>query len=207
MYSYIFITHKFSVLAFLLLYALKTSFLLANKYDLLDKLTKITKVPEMIISTLFLATGVYMITQSPMVGTLTYVKIALVFASIPIAIIGFKKKNKVLASVSFVLIVGAYGLAEANKSQLKKAYQTAPVAVEAQSSLELGKAIYDQNCQMCHGPNGDLGLAGSANLKISALSDEGKKDIITKGKNSMPKFNYLKENELSAVVEYIGSFK
>jgi len=207
MYQYVFIAHKYSVILFLLLYVIKTFLLLTNKNELLEKITKITKVPEMIISTLFLVTGLYMIFLSPMVSMFTYIKLVCVFASIPLAIIGFKKKNKALAALSLVLIIGSYGLAEMNKSQLKKAYQKTPIVVNSDSSIELGLAVYQRNCQMCHGENGDAGIAGSANLKLTQLSIEQQKDLLNKGKNSMPKFNFLSDKEVDAVLSYLVTMK
>jgi cytochrome c5 len=207
MYSTIFLVHKVSVILFLLLYIEKTLLLLVNKNELLEKVTKFSKIPEMIISATFLITGVYMITQTPMVSVFTYIKLGCVFAAIPLAIVGFKKKNKILASLALVLIFGAYGLAEMNKSRLKKAYQKEPIVVKSDSSIELGLAVYQRNCQMCHGDNGDAGIAGSANLKTTALTPAQQVEILKNGKNSMPKFNYLSDKELDAVLVYIGTYK
>jgi uncharacterized membrane protein SirB2 len=117
MYKGLFYTHLISVNLFLLIYLVKTILLVANKEEALTKLTKGVKVPEMIISVLFLITGVYMLTQLPAINTLLIIKIIAVFASIPLAVIGFKKKKKALAVVSFVLIVAAYGLAEMSKKR------------------------------------------------------------------------------------------
>ncbi|MES2395188.1 MAG: SirB2 family protein, partial [Bacteroidota bacterium] len=90
-------THLLSVILFLLIYLIKTVLLLSNKNEGLAKFTKVVKVPEMIVSTLFLVTGIYLLTQIPEIKTLLIIKIVAVLISIPLAIIGFKKKNKVLA--------------------------------------------------------------------------------------------------------------
>src|SRR3954469_25112700 len=106
MYKGIFYTHLISVNLFLLIYLVKTVLLLTNKNEGLARFTKMVKVPEMIISTLFLATGIYLLVQ---VGTtkLLLIKIGMVVLSIPVAIIGFKKKNKILALLSLLMIIGA----------------------------------------------------------------------------------------------------
>ena len=88
MYKGIFYTHLISVILFLLIYLIKTSLLLANKEEGLTKFTKSIKVPEMIVSTLFLLTGIYMLTQIPIINTLLIVKICIVFISIPVAVVG-----------------------------------------------------------------------------------------------------------------------
>ena len=107
MFQAIFTTHKLVVTLFLLIYLVKTFLLLGNNAAGLLKFNKMTKVPEMIISFLFLATGIYLLFQAPELGTLLYVKLAFVVASIPLAIVGFKKSNKVLVSVAMLLILGA----------------------------------------------------------------------------------------------------
>src|SRR5471030_1312663 len=102
MFKAILYTHEISVFLFLLIYFVKTIMLLANKEEGLTKFTKGVKVPEMIISTLFLVSGIYLLTQVPVINMLLIIKIVVVFASIPIAVIGFKKRNKGLAVVSFI---------------------------------------------------------------------------------------------------------
>src|SRR6478609_248392 len=106
MYKVILHTHYLVVTLFLLIYVIKTILLLSNKNDLLASFVKKTRIAEMIISFLFLGTGIYLATQLPFGGKYDYlfwIKICMVFASIPIAIIGFKKSNKILAALSLLL--------------------------------------------------------------------------------------------------------
>lgn len=207
MYNIIFQTHKIAVSLFLLLYIVKTFLLLTNKSELLAKITKIAKVPEMIISTLFLLTGIYMLMGYPMMGGIFYLKMFCVLTSIPVAIIGFKKSNKYMAAGSLLLIFCAYGLAEINKNSLNRNFKSNPVAVETQDEAIMGKTIYDRGCAACHGPNGDAGIAGAANLKISKLSGAEALEIIKNGKNNMPKFNSLSDTELQSITKYISSLR
>jgi hypothetical protein len=58
----------------------------------------------MIVSTAFLGTGIYMLFNIPEIKPLLVIKIGIVFASIPIAIIAYKKNNKALAVLSLVMI-------------------------------------------------------------------------------------------------------
>lgn len=110
MFETIKLIHKISVILFLLIYFIKTILLISNKEDLLAKLTKTLKVPEMIVSALFLLTGIYLLTQIPEIKPLMIVKVGLVFLSIPIAIVGFKKKNKILGALSLLMITASYGV-------------------------------------------------------------------------------------------------
>jgi uncharacterized membrane protein SirB2 len=149
-------THLLSVILFLLIYLIKTVLLLSNKNEGLAKFTKIVKVPEMIISTLFLATGIYLLTQIPEIKSLLIIKIIMVLISIPLAIIGFKKKNKVLAVLSFLLIIGAYGLAEMSKKQKSRSMET---ITEATIN---GHELFNASCISCHGEDGKTRSNGSS---------------------------------------------
>ena len=90
--------------------------MLSDKDELLEKFKKKTKVLEMIVSFGFLATGIYLMTRLPEINMFLIIKIALVLASIPLAVVGYKKKNKVLATLSFFLIIVAFGLAQKAKN-------------------------------------------------------------------------------------------
>src|SRR5438477_11062820 len=105
-------THFLVVTILFLIYLIKTILLLANKKEILQFFTKKIKVIEMIVSFLFLATGIYLMTQIPEIKMELIFKISLVFLAIPLAVVGFKKGKKALATVSFLLILGAFALAE-----------------------------------------------------------------------------------------------
>lgn len=195
-------THIVSVILFLLIYVIKTFLLLSNKNEGLAKFTKVVKVPEMIISTLFLATGIYMLTQIPEIKSLLIIKIVAVFISIPVAIIGFKKKNKGLAVVSLLLIIAAYGMAEMSKKQKAK-------SLEGISKTNLsGQELYNVACSSCHGPDGKLGIMGARNLSASEMDLSERIEIIKKGKAAMTPFEgILTDAQIIAVAEYSISLK
>lgn len=209
MFKAIFTTHLISVNLFLLIYLIKTVLLVANKKDGLTKLTKMVKVPEMIISTLFLVSGIYLLMQ---VGTSTFllIKIGMVLVSIPVAIIGFKKSNKLMAVLSLLLIIGAYGLAEMNKMRVKK--QTVdPIVSDINNpnydALKHGEALYTANCQNCHGVNGVKG-SGGLDLTITLTDHTTKLERVKSGASSMPPFkDVLSEKEIEVVVSYIETLK
>jgi len=208
MYSFIYNTHKITVILFLALYVIKTFLLLTNKTQLLEKIKAATKVPEMVISALFLLSGIYMVFQYPMMGIIYYIKLFCVFVSIPLAIVGFKKNNKILASAAISFLFAAYGLAEINKNSLNRNFSINPDELANKTTIEQkGKLVYEKACIMCHGSEGDAGIAGAANLQTSLLDDAAKKDIIKNGKKSMPKFNKLSNEQIDQVSAYIAKFK
>ncbi len=176
MYKGILHTHLLSVILFLLIYVVKTFLLLTNKNEGLQKFTKGVKVPEMIISFLFLGTGIYLLTKSGTLDAFIYIKLIAVVISIPLAIVGFKKQNKVLAVLSLLLLFMAYGLAEMHGKRVKKGKTAAEVA-PVSNSLS-AEELYLQQCSACHGEKGDAGLSGATDLTVSVLDKTQKFEII-----------------------------
>ncbi|MBL7888952.1 MAG: SirB2 family protein [Bacteroidia bacterium] len=209
MFKAIFYTHLVAVNLFLLIYLVKTILLVANKTEALAKFTKINKVPEMIISTLFLLSGIYLLTQ---IGTTTLliIKIVIVMLSIPVAIIGFKKSNKALAVLSLVMIIAAYGLAEMNKKKIDKQTVDASVANTEDANYDAvkhGESVYTAYCQSCHGAGGANG-AGGLDLTVTQTDHATKLERIKNGASSMPGFkDVLNEKEIEAVTAYVESLK
>ena len=205
-------THKLVVVLFLLLYVVKTILLLSNQKNGLAKFTKVTKIPEMVISALFLITGIVMLTQLAELKTLFAIKLASVAAAIPLAIIGFKKHNKGLATLALILIISAYGLAEANKASFgKRQAVEIEIADPASANYDLvdhGKALYNAQCTVCYGVDGTLMLSGAKDLKTSQVDDNYIIDIINNGKNTMPKMKgKYNDDELEALKAYVKALR
>lgn len=199
-------THRLVVILFLLIYLVKTTLLLMNRLEALSRFTKLLRIPEIVISVLFLLTGGVMLWQLPQVHLYTWIKIVAVIAAIPLAVIGFKRKQKVLAILSFALLVISYGLAEMSRNAPRQAITAAILADPTQAGYDLqahGKAIYQVYCTSCHGIDGALGAVGAKNLAESKLNLEEVIHIITNGKNAMPKYKKtLAEQEIRAVAAY-----
>ncbi len=191
------ITHRIAVTLFFLIYVIKTVLLLSNRADLLQKFTKSTKVIEMIVSALFLITGVWLMMQLPHISTMLWVKIVLVLSSIPIAIVGFKKSNKILAAFSLLLITASYGLAEVQKKKREKGN------VVAESNVN-GQELYTTKCANCHGSDGKLGFSNAADLSKTSISTDSIKQVILKGRNTMVPVD-LTEEQAAAVTAYVES--
>lgn len=190
MFSTILKIHSISVTIFFLIYFIKTLLLLSNAKEKLDKFKSYTKVLEMIVSTLFLVTGIYLITQIPEIKTMLIIKLILVAASIPLAVIAYKKYNKILALFSFMFIVAAYGLAEMSRTK------------KVSSEVADGKSIYESSCAVCHGNDGKLGMAGASDLSQTTLNQQEIVNVILNGKNAMPKVQ-MSEEQANAAAEYV----
>lgn len=198
MFETIKLVHKIAVILFLLIYFIKTILLLSNKEDALTKLTKILKVPEMIVSVLFLGTGIYLLTQLGEIKPLLIAKVGLVFLSIPIAIIGFKKRNKILGALALLMITASYGLAEIaakNKAKISSDAVTADGKINAQ-------ILYVDNCATCHGDNGKLGLSGAKDLSVTQMDKVTIQQTIINGTPVMKPVP-LSAEQAAAVAEYV----
>ena len=187
-------THYLMVVLFTLIYLIKTILLLSDRDELLEKFKKKTKVAEMVVSFGFLATGIFLMTQLPEINNLLIIKLVLVVLSIPLAVIGFKKKNKVLATLSFFLIVVSFSLAY--KAKAAKAGDKI-IALS-------GKEIFEQKCSLCHGSEDKLKMSGAKDLSVTQLQHSGIVDIITNGKNTMAAYKEtLTSEQIEAVASYI----
>jgi mono/diheme cytochrome c family protein len=197
MYEAISITHRISVTLFFLIYVIKTVLLLSNKQDLLLRFSKLVKIPEMIVSFLFLGTGIYLLTLLNEITSLMYIKIALVFASIPVAVVGFKKGNKVLAALSLLMITASYGLAEAEKKKREKGATVEVTNIN-------GEEIYKMKCASCHGMDGKAGLSGAADLSATVADKQSMITTILNGKGMMTKVDVTAE-QADAIAAYVES--
>lgn len=197
MYKAFLHTHWLAVNLFFIIYVIKTVLLLSNKQDLLQKFTKVTKVPEMIVSALFLITGVYMLTQMPEIKPIMIIKIGLVLTSIPVAIIGFKKGNKILVALSLLMITASYGLAEMSRKR------KVTVPTEGIASTD-GKSLYEANCKLCHGDDGKQGAMGASDISKTIMDVSAIKQTILNGKGSMVKIE-MSDEQAAAISSYVES--
>jgi mono/diheme cytochrome c family protein len=206
MYTGIMHTHTLVVVLFLLIYLIKTFLLLANKTAALYSFTKKVKVPEMIVSTLFLVTGIYLAMNTGNSGSWLWVKIVVVALSIPIAVIAFKKNSKGLAVLSLLMIVYSYGISETKSPVMKKAKVADKIANI--SSADIGKEIFTTECVRCHGEDGKAMRSGAYDLSVTQKTPEQLKAMIMDGEKQMPSYkNVLTPEQIDAVLEHVISLK
>ena len=191
-------THFVAVTLFFLIYLVKTILLLANKKEQLASLTKKTRVIEMIVSFLSLATGIWLMIYVD-IGAMLILKITLVFLSIPLAIIGFKRGNKAMATISFLLILAAFGMGEMSKN--KKA--VVGDVKGADGSID-GRTLYVNNCVTCHGANGKNGIPGAPDLSATQLSPDSIASIVMNGRNTMGRIDGLSKEHAMAIATYVN---
>jgi quinoprotein glucose dehydrogenase len=68
---------------------------------------------------------------------------------------------------------------------------------------EMGRAVYEQNCQMCHGPDlkGDRGPA--LDKVVSNLGEEGTLNFIKKGGGMMPSFAAMPDQSMAYLMAFL----
>jgi cytochrome c553 len=192
--------HLTVVILFLIFLIFKTILLLANKIELLDKVREKTKVVDIVLGTLILVTGGYLlvVVHNGKVESYLLGKIVLMLIGIPLGIVGIKKKNKVLAVLSVFIFLFIYRVGETHSLTGNREKITSTDAEQ----------IYIQNCANCHGTDGKLGLNGAKDLGLSTMNTSEKESVIANGKGLMPKFKgLLNEQQIKDLAQYIEGFK
>lgn len=83
--------------------------------------------------------------------------------------------------------------------------RTAPAGPASAATLEprLGRTLYEQTCQVCHGPDlkGDRGPA--LDTAVSRLGAEGVRNILAKGRGAMPPFPSIPSQGVNAIISFL----
>ncbi len=192
--------HLTVVIVFLLFMIFKTVLLLANRLELLDRIRSKTKVADMILGLLIVATGIYMMTLKSGIESYLWIKLILVILAIPLGIVGLKRHKELLALLSVLIIVYIYGIAETQSYKFKRD------PIEISSSGDVGKQVYTKLCVDCHGEDGKKGLYKAPDLTTSALSNEEKILRIQQGKGLMRGYeSELDQQQIEALLEYLNT--
>lgn len=202
--------HEFSALALLLLIAVKVIILLSNNLTLLDKVRSKTKILDIIFGILILAGGIYLMIVFQRFEVYIFLKLIMILIAIPLGIVGFKKRKKFLAVLSLLLIIGAYGIAEAKPGSAQKKEPEVRVKKTAtqEELISAGKTLYmEMGCAGCHGEDGKLGRGGAMDLTQSTLSEEAIMEMIQAGSGvNMPAYGkVLTKEQLTALTVYVKS--
>ncbi|MCC3156718.1 GNAT family N-acetyltransferase [Hymenobacter sp. 15J16-1T3B] len=81
-------------------------------------------------------------------------------------------------------------------------------APEAPAVVDAGQALFEQNCALCHGPDGKRGLNGAHDLTKSNLNQMGRAYMVTHGMGKMPAFQgQLTPEQIEQVAAYSLTLK
>lgn len=85
---------------------------------------------------------------------------------------------------------------------------TAPPVADAPPVVDAGQALFEQNCALCHGPDGKRGLNGAHDLTKSNLNQMGRVYMVTNGLGKMPAFKgQLTPEQIEQVAAYSLTLK
>ena len=224
--------HCIIVTVFLFFFIFKTILLGIGKTDLLDSIRTKTKIVDIVLGVLILASGVYLMVKTGNHAMTLNVKVLMALIAIPLGIISMKKSNLVLAILAILLMLGAYGIGEAKpwvdksgpeievtSDSINSSQDSIIVDVEDSVSQEIleqnqvaistnAGELYMKFCENCHGDNGMKGKFGAANLAFSTMGTQQKIDIITNGKGVMaPYKDDLSKEEIEALAVYLTTLK
>jgi cytochrome c6 len=106
---------------------------------------------------------------------------------------------------------------------MKRDFQVFAVAVALSVVLTLSlsaraqngsETLYKSKCAACHGADGSgsamgkkLGAHDFQTADVQKMSDAELTDVITNGKNKMPKYGSLKAEDIKGLVAYIRTLK
>ena len=77
-----------------------------------------------------------------------------------------------------------------------------------QKAIAQGKKVFKQNCVICHGIDGKLGMNDSKDLTLSVMKKDERISMVKNGKGTMTPFGkILSAEDIQAVVEYTFTLK
>jgi uncharacterized membrane protein SirB2 len=105
--------HMGFAILFLLSYSIKSVLFLTGKTETYLSFKKKTIIPETLCSLIFLVLGFWMIFFRIKTGTYQHwldPKIGMALLAIPIGIVGYKKENKILVTLSWLMFLAAMAI-------------------------------------------------------------------------------------------------
>lgn len=70
-----------------------------------------------------------------------------------------------------------------------------------------GKKLYKKYCMLCHGADGKRGTNGAYDLTVSKLSFEQKVKVVKEGRGVMTPFDFLGDEKIKTVIEYLETLE
>lgn len=203
-------SHTLVAMLYLLQLLIRVVLMAMSNKETVAKYTKAMRIPQILLSVLFLGTGIYlMVRQGQSVDGIqpyVWVKFALVLASIPLGVIGSKRSSVALTGFALLVLLSVLALAYAKPEFLRstagKSTDVAKAGIDMEK-VKAGQPLYEKYCVLCHGSDGAAGLQGAKNLSVSVLSDADILSIIKNGKGVMPPNPDLTDAEVEQVKEYV----
>lgn len=208
-------THHLLVVLYILLFAWKAVLVFLRKKEALDRLNRRTKVPHIVLSAGFLATGIYLAAVAPLgVQTVFVVKYVVIVLIIGVGIVGIRRMSIPLTALTLLLLVYTYTigkshglLLQSHKTQVLYAANHVHDKLR-EDPIAYGQVLYETACLRCHGAEGKALYRQSKDLTQAPADTSYIKAFIRNGAGSkMPAFDYLNEYEKDALAAYVRSLQ
>lgn len=142
--------HEGIIYLFLLIFTIKVLLLIFNK-SAFDKVRAKTKITEMILGTLLLVTGIWLLIMRGGIDPVwLQVKIALVLIAIPIAIIGLRKANMAMALIALGIFVYVFLVARSKSLSLAENLTTTTPQITYAVDHQKMITFNHQDCEGIH---------------------------------------------------------
>ncbi len=164
---------------------------------------------HMVLDSLLLLTGIYLLFKAPAAFSAPYVvKYLLVLGAIGLAIVGSRRQNKRLSLGAFLLLAYAYGLS-LQRDFLLRSEETRVRAIAANTvSVAEGEQLYRTLCARCHGVDGKARYQKSPSLHPMQNPDVTYwAAVIRAGKGVMPGHPYLTETQMASLVAFLQTWQ
>ena len=197
-YSALLHTHELLITLYVLLFTIKVVLLLMNNSDSLARFRKrMLVIGEMVLPTLFIATGIILaiMSKTGFGDSWFLIKMILIVLSVIAGIIAFRKNSKILAVVTLLIFIYTIMLSYIKDPILKKHGVGIPSDIEntisdpnakGYDAVKYGLFLFkNYGCNSCHGFDGTLRNHGAANLATSTINDESITQTIRNGKGDV----------------------
>lgn len=204
-------THVLTAVLYMVLLLFTIILMALRKPDLMEKWRGKLKILHIVLGTIFLLTGLFLVWRAPNpLADYMLVKYVLVILAVPAGIIGSRRNSPVLSILAFVILIYVAGVSrtdslmlQSKKSQLASTQQKS----KGQDPAMRGFEIYDVYCTACHGPRGTLEFQGARNLQESTMTEEQVRQLLKNGKGVMPAFDDLDAEDMELIFAYLKSLR
>lgn len=164
---------------------------------------------HMVLDSLLLLTGVYLLFKAPAAFSTPYVvKYLLVLGAIGLAIMGNRRQSKWLSLGAFILLAYAYGLSLQRDFLLRSEEDRIRHFATTSVSVEEGQKLYEALCTRCHGPTGQARYQKSPSLHPIQNPDTNYwAAVIRNGKGVMPAHSYLTDTQVASLIAFLKTWQ
>lgn len=202
-------THHLIVGLYLLYVLTIAFFIITQKKNAVTTIRGKFKFIRIGIEVLMLMTGGYLMFKAPLgLSLITYVKLGGLVLSVVLLVIAQKRMSAPMAMLSLAMLLYVYMVAKKRDLTLgPEEMRVHNAFLQGTNSTEKGKLIYEIACERCHGKTGEAQYRKAKNLKTTSLDVQRLSAFIKAGAGIMPSYDYLTQDEMNALIDYLQTLK